>query len=90
MCRLQSTVVCVKAACMQDNSIAAQLAPLATTAVELAGKDKFTLFAPADSAFEAIGEVPTGNELAEVRSLRNSYRRNTFYIWCRCEDCAGV
>lgn len=51
---------------MQGNEIAAQLTPLATSTVELAAEDKFTLFAPADSAFAAAGDIPTGDELAQV------------------------
>ena len=51
---------------MQGNEIAAQLTPLATSAVELAAEDKFTLFAPADSAFAAAGDIPIGDVLAQV------------------------
>lgn len=53
---------------MQSNDIAAQLTPLATSVVELPAEDKFTLFAPADSAFAAAGEIPTGDELAQVHT----------------------
>lgn len=53
--------------CVQASDVAAQLAPLASTSVELPESDRFTLFAPSDEAFSGVVDMlPAGDALAEV------------------------
>jgi hypothetical protein len=61
--------------CFQDSNLAGQLAPLATTVVELPAADKLTLFAPSDAAFKAAGALPQGDGLVTVSPKPHPYSK---------------